>query len=130
MLDGGYTSARRFVYSYKYHVIGCPKYLRSVLTGPVESRLKVIVREVAAEVLEMEVMPDHAHHPFDGPHTEASGQHQQQGLGRRDLVFPAQGGDIGGHAEPRINGNPGDPHPEPGSPKASRWILLSSRATK
>jgi len=46
-------------------VIWCPKYRRSVLTGPVESRLKAIVREVAgefmAEVLEMEVMPDHVH---------------------------------------------------------------------
>lgn len=48
-----------------YHVVWCPKYRRPVLTGRVEVRLKEVLRkicaEVGAEVLEVEVMPDHVH---------------------------------------------------------------------
>jgi len=48
-----------------YHVVWCPKYRRPVLTGGVEERLREVLREtcagVGAEVLEVEVMPDHVH---------------------------------------------------------------------
>ena len=60
-----YKSNRNVVYSCKYHVVWCPKYRRKVLVGGVEERLKEILRAVAdercAEIIEMEVMPDHVH---------------------------------------------------------------------
>ena len=60
-----YKSNRNIVYSYKYHVVWCPKYRRGVLVSGVDERLKAILREVAqerqAEVIELEVMPDHVH---------------------------------------------------------------------
>lgn len=53
------------VYSCKYHVVWCPKYRRRVLVNGVDERLKDIIREVCAEIhadlIEMEVMPDHVH---------------------------------------------------------------------
>ncbi len=53
------------VFSLKYHVVWCPKYRRSVLTPPVDARLKQLIEEVALHhditVHEMEVMPDHVH---------------------------------------------------------------------
>lgn len=49
----------------KYHVVWCPKYRRPVLIAGVDARLKEIIRDVArecrAEVIELEVMPDHVH---------------------------------------------------------------------
>jgi putative transposase len=46
-------------------VVWCPKYRREVLVGDVETRLKQIIRGVAeqrqAEIIELEVMPDHVH---------------------------------------------------------------------
>ncbi len=49
----------------KYHVVWCPKYRREVLVRGVDVRLKVIVRETCvefdAELIELEVMPDHVH---------------------------------------------------------------------
>ena len=60
-----YRSARKAVFSVKYHVIWCPKYRRRVLGGAVEVRLKQIINEVVAEfggmVIEVETMPDHVH---------------------------------------------------------------------
>ena len=60
-----YKSNRNVVYSCKYHVIWCPKYLRPVLVDQPEERLKSIINEVCiesnAELIEMEVMPDHVH---------------------------------------------------------------------
>ncbi|WP_258112527.1 IS200/IS605 family transposase [Alicyclobacillus sp. SP_1] len=60
-----YKSNHNVVYSCKYHVVWCPKYRRRVLTIDVEERLKAILREVAeerqAEIIELEVMPDHVH---------------------------------------------------------------------
>lgn len=60
-----YKSNRNIVFSCKYHVVFCPKYRRKVLAGKVETRLKEIVHEVAAEtdvdVIEVKVMPDHLH---------------------------------------------------------------------
>ena len=60
-----YKSNHNIVYSCKYHVVRCPKYRRRVLTNEVEERLKAILHEVAeerqAEIIELEVMPDHVH---------------------------------------------------------------------
>ena len=53
------------VFSLKYHVVWCPKYRRSVLSNPVDARLKELILEVAARremtVHALEVMPDHVH---------------------------------------------------------------------
>ena len=61
----GYKSNHNVMYSCKYHVVWCPKYRRPVLVREVDERLKNIIRQVAqehdAEVIEMEVMPDHVH---------------------------------------------------------------------
>ncbi len=63
--DVEYKSNRNVVYSCKYHVIWCPKYRRNVLIDGVDVRLKEIifdaVNELSAEVIEVEVMPDHVH---------------------------------------------------------------------
>ena len=60
-----YKASSRVVDSCKYHVSWCPKYRRPVLANGVDDRLKAIVYEVASEtvadVLELEVMPDHVH---------------------------------------------------------------------
>ena len=72
-----YRSSRNIVFSCKYHVVWCPKYGRQVLVRGVEKRLKKILQEVAAErqaeLIELEVMPDHVHalvevHPQYGIH--------------------------------------------------------------
>jgi putative transposase len=53
------------VFSLKYHIVWCPKYRRSVLTDPVDARLKTLLLEKASAmdltIHEMEVMPDHVH---------------------------------------------------------------------
>lgn len=58
-------SNNNVVYRCAYHVVWCPKYRRSVLMPPVDSRLKQIIHEVAEErnahIVELEVMPDHVH---------------------------------------------------------------------
>lgn len=63
--DVEYKSNRNVVYSCKYHVIWCPKYRRNVLVDGVDVQLEEIILEVAkelsAEVIEVEVMPDHVH---------------------------------------------------------------------
>ena len=60
-----YKSNNNVVYSCKYHFIWCPKYRRDVLKDGADVRLKEIIQEVCsecgAEVLEMEIMPDHVH---------------------------------------------------------------------
>jgi len=60
-----YKSNNNVVYSCKYHVVWCPKYRRSVLVNGVDKRLKRIILDTAkdhrAEVIEMEVMPNHVH---------------------------------------------------------------------
>jgi putative transposase len=60
-----YKSNSNVVYSCKYHVVWCPKYRRKVLVGEIESRLKELILEAAAEIqadiIEMEIMPDHVH---------------------------------------------------------------------
>jgi putative transposase len=60
-----YRSNRNVVFACKYHVVWCPKYRRQVLASPIDTRLKEIIGDVCAEteaeVIEMEVMPDHVH---------------------------------------------------------------------
>jgi putative transposase len=60
-----YKANRNVVYSCKYHVVWCPKYRRKVLQGAAACRLKTIIAEVCkermAEIIEIEVMPDHVH---------------------------------------------------------------------
>ena len=60
-----YKSNHNVYFSCKYHVVWCPKYRRKVLVEEVAKRLEQIIREVCkehqAEVLRLEVMPDHVH---------------------------------------------------------------------
>lgn len=60
-----FKSNNNITYSCKYHVVWCPKYRRKVLIDGVDTRLKEILQEVAtekqAEIIEVEVMPDHVH---------------------------------------------------------------------
>lgn len=63
--ESKYKSNNNIVYSCKYHVVWCPKYRRKVLDEKIQKRLKEIITEVAeerqAEIIEMEIMPDHVH---------------------------------------------------------------------
>ena len=60
-----YRSNNNVVYSCKYHVVWCPKYRRKVLVDKVSARLKDLIvqkcSEIKAEILELEIMPDHVH---------------------------------------------------------------------
>ena len=60
-----YKLHNNVVYSCKYHIVWCPKYRRSVLVNGVDTRLKTIIQDVCtesyAELLRLEVMPDHVH---------------------------------------------------------------------
>jgi putative transposase len=60
-----YKSSRNIVYSCKYHIVWCSKFRRPVLIDNVDSRLKTILQDVAAEtrseLIEVQVMPDHVH---------------------------------------------------------------------
>jgi putative transposase len=60
-----YKSNRNVCYSCKYHVVWCPKYRRKVLEDEVAQQLVFIIHEVCqeyqAEVLSVEIMPDHVH---------------------------------------------------------------------
>jgi putative transposase len=60
-----YKSNHNVSFSCKYHVVWCPKYRRKVLVEQVARRLEQIIREVCkehqAEVLSLEIMPDHVH---------------------------------------------------------------------
>jgi putative transposase len=64
MLEG-YKSNNNVVYSSKYHVVWCPKYRRKVLEGRIAKRCEQILRQTAkkyrAEVIALEIMPDHVH---------------------------------------------------------------------
>lgn len=58
-------SNNNIVYDCKYHIIFCPKYRRPVLIEAVELRLKELLIEKSieldAQIIEMEIMPDHVH---------------------------------------------------------------------
>ena len=53
------------VYNVAYHIIWCPKYRRKILTNGIDTRLKELLLEYAAnisvDIMEMEIMPDHVH---------------------------------------------------------------------
>lgn len=65
VVSSQYRSNRNILFSCKYHVVWCPKYRRSVLVDGADEALKVIVGRVCtdrqAELIELEVMPDHVH---------------------------------------------------------------------
>lgn len=65
MVRDRYAKNAGAVFSLKYHIVWCPKYRRSVLTPPVDGRLKELLTEVASEhgmtIHAAEVMPDHVH---------------------------------------------------------------------
>ena len=87
------TQNNNVTYRCHYHVVWCPKYRRKVITsldpkldnppidgdpGPVDERLKQIIREVCKEtgndILELETMPDHVHLLVDcDPGTASTG---------------------------------------------------------
>ena len=60
-----YKSNSNIVYSCKYHVVWCLKYRRKILTNGIDTRLKELLFEYAAnisvDIMEMEIMPDHVH---------------------------------------------------------------------
>ena len=60
-----YKYNNNVVYSCKYHVVWCPKYRRKILTNGIDTRLKELLLEYAAnisvDIMEMEIMPDHVH---------------------------------------------------------------------
>jgi len=60
-----YKSNNNVVYSCKYHVVWCPKYRRKVLVDEIAERLKELIvqrcSEIGAEIMELEIMPDHVH---------------------------------------------------------------------
>lgn len=57
--------ARNCVYQTAYHVVWCPKYRRSILTGDVARTLAALLDEICADrnyiVLSKEIQPDHIH---------------------------------------------------------------------
>jgi putative transposase len=65
MSKRAYKSNRNVFYSCKYHIVWCPKYRRKVLVEGIVQRLSQIIggvcQEHQAEVLSLEVMPDHVH---------------------------------------------------------------------
>ncbi len=65
MSGSRYSKNAGAVFSLKHHIVWCPKYRRSVLTPPVDGRLKELLAEIAAEhgmtIHAVEVMPDHVH---------------------------------------------------------------------
>ncbi|MGF1498522.1 MAG: IS200/IS605 family transposase [Elainellaceae cyanobacterium] len=60
-----YKNNKNILFSCKYHVVFCPKYRRPVLTDGVDERFKQIAlklsEELAFDIVEQEVMPDHVH---------------------------------------------------------------------
>ena len=61
----GYLSSETSVHFMNYHFVWCPKYRRKVIVGDVESRLKQLIQEKAAElgctILALETKPDYVH---------------------------------------------------------------------
>lgn len=64
-MDNKYKSNKNIVYSCKYHIVWCPKYRRKVLVDDVANSLKELIVEICnidqAELIELEIMPDHVH---------------------------------------------------------------------
>jgi REP-associated tyrosine transposase len=89
-----YRSSNKTVYSAKYHLIWCPKYRRRVLAGAVEERLKEILgrvaQEVGAEIIEVEVMPDHVHLLVEIPPAVALSEFMGVAKGRSSRLLRAE----------------------------------------
>ncbi len=60
-----YRVNNNIVFSNKYHIIWCTKYRRQLLENEIKERLKEIIKEECsnrnAEILELEIMPEHIH---------------------------------------------------------------------
>lgn len=60
-----YNSSNKSTFLCNYHIIFCPKYRKSILTGKLKNRLEKIIEDVAyensCEILAKEIMPDHVH---------------------------------------------------------------------
>lgn len=60
-----YKHSANQVYLVNYHFVWCPKRRKPILVGAVKTRLEQILREVAkekqADILALEVRPDHLH---------------------------------------------------------------------
>ena len=65
------------IYSCKYHVVWCPKYRRKILTNGIDTRLKELLFEYAANISVdiMEIMP-----PIHNRDTNASINNLNKGL--------------------------------------------------
>jgi putative transposase len=61
------------VFSLKYHLVWCPKYRRPVLVHPVDTRLRALVKDIAADhdmtIHTLGVMPDHVRRFVEGDPT-------------------------------------------------------------
>ncbi len=90
----GYRSSNKTAYSAKYHLIWCPKYRRRVLVGAVEERLKEILgrvaQEVGAEIMEVEVMPDHVELRVEIPPAVALSKFMRVAKGRSSRLGRAE----------------------------------------
>ena len=75
MCEDQYHSSSHCKYLIQYHIIWCPKFRFSVLTGNVELTLKQILQKICEEygyfIKALEVMPDHIHIFVDVPQTVA-----------------------------------------------------------
>ena len=62
-------------HSASHHIIWCPKFRFSVLTGDIEAKLKEILQNICVRyrysIKALEVMPDHIHLFIDCPQTVA-----------------------------------------------------------
>jgi hypothetical protein len=67
--------------------IWCPKYRRRVLVGGVDERVKVSIGDVAAEVIEVEVMPDQVHLLAEVPPTVPLSRFVGLAKGRSSRLF-------------------------------------------
>jgi putative transposase len=65
VLPKGYQSSGTSVHFMNYHFVWTPKYRRKVITGSIEQRLKVLLKEkctvLGIEILSLQTMPDHTH---------------------------------------------------------------------
>ena len=72
-MSSKYHSASHAKYLIQYHIIWCPKFRFSVLTGDIETKLKEILQNICVRysIKALEVMPDHIHLFIDCPQTVA-----------------------------------------------------------
>lgn len=75
MSDSRYHLSDRSVFSLHFHFAWCPKYRRSVLTGPVARELQKLLQQKAdtlqVTIESLEIMPDHVHLSLAADPTEA-----------------------------------------------------------